>query len=164
MLSTITVHRRLHKIGIKGLRVRKKPPLTRVQKMCRLAWMKEHLFLTFDQWQKAIFSDDSHFCSYGIQASRHDDFRLTSSVPRVLSVTEGSSKSNGQRMHGRLWYRTSSNRGRNDESGNIHCNILSSFKMTMHHPIEQKLRRRSLIGQLTTAFDRVIDIAVRCKK
>lgn len=69
-VSTRTVRRRLHSVGLKGRRARKKPLLTNFQRRRRLDWAKEHRFWTVEQWRKVIFSDESHFCLFGGQSSQ----------------------------------------------------------------------------------------------
>jgi transposase len=59
--SSVTVRRRLLAAGLKGCKARKKPLLTLSQQKRRLAWAKEHLRWTANDWRGVVFSDESTF-------------------------------------------------------------------------------------------------------
>lgn len=108
-VTTWRMHRRLQNICLKRWRARRKPLLTKFQRMCRLAWAKEHQFSTVEQWWQVIFSDGSHLCLYENQARQyvqqlpHEELH-----PECVSVTEASNKSHGLGMHVSHWRLTAS--------------------------------------------------------
>jgi transposase len=64
-VSSRTVRRRLWQAGLKAKTPRKKPFLNLKQRRKRIAWAKEHLNWTTDQWKKVIFSDESRISIFG---------------------------------------------------------------------------------------------------
>jgi len=56
-----TVRKKLLTNGLRGCKSKKKPKVTEKQRKARLAWAKEHLNWTPDDWKKVIFSDESTF-------------------------------------------------------------------------------------------------------
>lgn len=90
-----TVRARLHSVGLKGRRARKKPLLTDFQRKRRLAWAKQHISWTPEQWNRVIFSDESHFCLHGNQGHSfvrrysHEEFKpecLNHTVKHPLKI------------------------------------------------------------------------------
>jgi transposase len=64
-VSSRTVRRRLWQAGLKAKTPRKKPFLNLKQRRKRVAWAKEHITWTGDQWKKVIFSDESRISIFG---------------------------------------------------------------------------------------------------
>jgi transposase len=60
-VSSRTVRRRLVEMGMKSYVQKRKPLKTASQVKKRLAWCAEHQLWSADQWQKVIWSDESHF-------------------------------------------------------------------------------------------------------
>ena len=58
LLSNNTIARILEKCGIKHWRAARRSFLTSEVASLRLAWAKEHLEWTQEQWDKVIFSDE----------------------------------------------------------------------------------------------------------
>jgi transposase len=59
--SRSTISRRLLTIGLESFEAINKPLLTRMDRARRLAWCKERVNWTYQQWAKVIFSDESNF-------------------------------------------------------------------------------------------------------
>lgn len=53
--------KRLHKMGFKSYKSKRKPMLTKLQRRKRFQWAKNHLSWTDMQWQRIIWSDESPF-------------------------------------------------------------------------------------------------------
>ena len=60
-VSTSTIRKRLLRSGLRGCKAKKKPKVSEKQRKARIAWAKEHLNLTSENWDKVIFSDESTF-------------------------------------------------------------------------------------------------------
>ena len=60
-VSTLTIRKRLLQSGLRGCKAKKKPKVSEKQRKARIAWAKEHLNWTSEDWDKVIFSDESTF-------------------------------------------------------------------------------------------------------
>lgn len=60
-VSSQTVRRRLHSVGINSYVRKRKSFLTRSQVSKRLKWCSEKSCWGFDKWAKVVWSDESHF-------------------------------------------------------------------------------------------------------
>ena len=60
-MSTSTIRKRLLRSGLRGCKAKKKPKVSEKQRKARIAWAKEHLNWTSEDWDKVIFSDESTF-------------------------------------------------------------------------------------------------------
>jgi transposase len=61
-LSVYTIKRRLAKVGgYKSYRAAKKPWLREINRVKRLAWARDHINWTSDQWRSVLWSDESKF-------------------------------------------------------------------------------------------------------
>lgn len=60
-VSTSTIRKRLLGSGLRGCKAKKKPKVLEKQRKARIAWTKEHLNWTSENWNKVIFSDESTF-------------------------------------------------------------------------------------------------------
>ena len=60
-VSTSTIGKRLLRSGLRGCKAKKKPKVSKKQRKARIAWAKEHLNWTREDWYKVIFSDESTF-------------------------------------------------------------------------------------------------------
>ena len=60
-VSTSTIRKRLLRSGLRGCKAKKKPKVLEKQRKARIAWAKEHLNWTSEDWDKVIFSDESTF-------------------------------------------------------------------------------------------------------
>jgi transposase len=60
-LSTRTVQRRMHQWGIYAHAARKVPLISRRNRIARVAWVRERLNWTMEQWKQILWSDESRF-------------------------------------------------------------------------------------------------------
>ena len=60
-VSTSTIRKSLLRNGLRGCKAKKKPKVSEKQRKARIAWAKEHLNWTSEDWDKVIFSDESTF-------------------------------------------------------------------------------------------------------
>ena len=60
-VSTSTIRKRLLQSGLRGCKAKKIPKVSLKQRKDRIAWAKEHLNWTSEDWDKVIFSDESTF-------------------------------------------------------------------------------------------------------
>jgi len=70
-ISTRTVRRSLHELGIFSRAAAVKPLLTQKQKENRLKWCLERRSWTVEDWSKVIWSDKSHFTIFRSDGPRH---------------------------------------------------------------------------------------------
>ena len=70
-VSNRTVRRRLVKAGLRARIARKKPFLNVVQRQKRVAWAKEHVTWTQEDWKKVIFSDETRISVFGSDGVRY---------------------------------------------------------------------------------------------
>uniref|UniRef100_A0A672S910 Transposase Tc1-like domain-containing protein n=1 Tax=Sinocyclocheilus grahami TaxID=75366 RepID=A0A672S910_SINGR len=61
-VSTQTVRRRLHEVGLRTRRPAVRVPLSRAHKLARLQWATEHHRWIMNQWGTVLFTDESRFC------------------------------------------------------------------------------------------------------
>ena len=64
-VSRCTVSRRLQEIGLLARRPRKKPLISRKNKLARLQFANKHVNWSQEQWSKVFFSDESKFNLFG---------------------------------------------------------------------------------------------------
>ena len=64
-LSVQTVRNRLHESGLRSRKACVKPALTERHRQVRLAWARQHVRWTREQWSHVMFSDESRFCLEG---------------------------------------------------------------------------------------------------
>lgn len=60
-VSTRTIRNRLHEFGLKSYWSAKKPFINAINRQKRVAWVKEHLNWTPEQWDSVLWSDESPF-------------------------------------------------------------------------------------------------------
>ena len=60
-VSTSIIRKRLLRSGLRGCKAKKKSKVSIKQRKARIAWAKEHLNWTSEDWDKVIFSDESTF-------------------------------------------------------------------------------------------------------
>ena len=53
-VSTSTIRKRLLQSGLRGCKAKKKPKVSEKQRKARIAWAKEHLNWTSEDWDKVI--------------------------------------------------------------------------------------------------------------
>lgn len=63
--SVRTIQKRLQAAGLHGRRPVKKPFVSEKNKKARIAWAKEHLTWTRQQWNSIIWSDESKYLMFG---------------------------------------------------------------------------------------------------
>lgn len=63
--SARTITRRLNEAGLFGRRSVKKPFISDRNRAARVAWAKEHLNWTWQQWDRVLWSDESKFMLFG---------------------------------------------------------------------------------------------------
>ena len=61
-ISTQTIRNRLHDAGLRSRRPAIRVPLTRYHVQMRLAWAREHVTWTQNEWAPVLFTDESRFC------------------------------------------------------------------------------------------------------
>ena len=61
-ISTQTIRNRLHDAGLRSRRPAIRVPLTRYQVQMRLAWVRDHVTWTQNDWAPVLFTDESRFC------------------------------------------------------------------------------------------------------
>ena len=61
-ISTQTIRNRLHDAGLRSRRPAIRVPLTRYHVQMRLAWARDHVTWTQNDWAPALFTDESRFC------------------------------------------------------------------------------------------------------
>ena len=61
-ISTQTIRNRLHDVGLRSRRPAIRVPLTRYHVQMRLAWARDHVTLTQNDWAPVLFTDESRFC------------------------------------------------------------------------------------------------------
>jgi hypothetical protein len=69
-VSPDTVRRRLHGFGLFGRHAVKKPLISLKNRKARLAFAREHIGWTMEQWKRVLWSDESKFqmfCSDGLK-------------------------------------------------------------------------------------------------
>ena len=70
-LSARTVRRRLQSAGLFARRPAKKPYITPKNRRARVAWAKEHLTWTAQQWRNVLFSDESKYALFGSDGQQY---------------------------------------------------------------------------------------------
>ena len=60
-ISRRTVGRRLHEAGLRSRRPAVRPILSAINRRRRLAWARQHVTWTWQQWGRVLFSDESRF-------------------------------------------------------------------------------------------------------
>ena len=60
-VSTSTIRKRLLRSGLRGCKAKKKPKVSEKQRKARIAWAKEHLNWTSEDWDKVIFREERTF-------------------------------------------------------------------------------------------------------
>lgn len=94
-VSDRTVRRRLVDAGLRARIPRKKPFLNPVQRQKRLAWAKEHISWTVDDWAKVMWSDETRISIFGSDGIRYVRRRpgedclpecMTSTMKHPLSI------------------------------------------------------------------------------
>ena len=60
-VSTSTIRKRLLRSGLRRCKAKEKLKVSVKQRKARIAWAKEHLNWTSEDWDKVIFSDESTF-------------------------------------------------------------------------------------------------------
>ena len=61
-ISTQTIRNRLHDTGLRSRRHAIRVPLTRYRVQMRLAWARDHVTWTQNDWAPVLFTDESRFC------------------------------------------------------------------------------------------------------
>ena len=61
-ISTQTIRNRLHDAGLRSRRPAIRVPLTRYHVQMRLAWARDHVTWTQNDWARVLFTDESRFC------------------------------------------------------------------------------------------------------
>ena len=61
-ISTQTIRNRLHDAGLRSRRPAIQVPLTRYHVQMRLAWARDHVTWTQNDWAPVLFTDESRFC------------------------------------------------------------------------------------------------------
>ena len=61
-ISTQTIRNRLHDAGLRSRRPAIRLPLTRYHVQMRLAWARDHVTWTQNDWAPVLFTDESRFC------------------------------------------------------------------------------------------------------
>lgn len=61
-VSTQTVRRRLHEVGLRARRPAVRVPLSRAHKLAHLQWAREHSKMTQNEWGTVLFTNESRFC------------------------------------------------------------------------------------------------------
>ena len=61
-ISTQTIRNRLHDAGLRSRRPAIRVPLTRYHVQMRLAWARNHVTGTKNDWAPVLFTDESRFC------------------------------------------------------------------------------------------------------
>ena len=61
-ISTQTIRNRLHDAGPRSRRPAIRVPLTRYHVQMRLAWARDHVTWTQNDWAPVLFTDESRFC------------------------------------------------------------------------------------------------------
>ena len=61
-ISTQTIRNRLHDAGLRSRRPAIRVPLTRYHVQMRLAWARDHVIWTQNDWAQVLFTDESRFC------------------------------------------------------------------------------------------------------
>ena len=61
-ISTQTIRNRLHDAGLRSRRPAIRVPLTRYHVQMRLAWARDHVTWTQNDWAPVLFTDESRFC------------------------------------------------------------------------------------------------------
>lgn len=64
-VSVRTIRRRLNEFGLMGRIGRKKPYISEKNRRARIAFAREHINWTSEQWSKVIFTDESKFNRFG---------------------------------------------------------------------------------------------------
>ena len=62
ILSTQTIRNRLHDAGLRSRRPAIRVPLTRYHMQMRLAWARDHVTWTQNDWAPVLFTVESRFC------------------------------------------------------------------------------------------------------
>ena len=108
-VSTSTIRKRLLRSGLRGCKAKKKSKVSEKQRKARIAWAKEHLNWTSEDWDKVIFSDESTFTVQNLAGNNfvrrrpHKAFSpqcISPSIKHPISVVWGCMASNGiGRLH-----------------------------------------------------------------
>ena len=61
-ITTQTIRNRLHDAGLRSRRPAIRVPLTRYHVQMRLAWARDHVTWTQNDWAPVLFTDESRFC------------------------------------------------------------------------------------------------------
>ena len=61
-ISTRTIRNRLHDVYLRSRRPAIRVPLTRYHMQVRLAWARDHVTWTQNDWAPVLFTDESRFC------------------------------------------------------------------------------------------------------
>jgi len=64
-ISSKTVQRKIHEHGFQSRIARKKPFISKTNKMKRVSWAQIHATWPIDQWKKVLWSDESKFNLFG---------------------------------------------------------------------------------------------------
>lgn len=89
LISESTVRRRAHEVGLFGRVARKKPFVSKSNRLKRLKYAKEMLIQPFDYWDTVIWSDESKFNLFGsdgkimVWRNRNEEFDPKCTVPTV---------------------------------------------------------------------------------
>ncbi|CAF1233788.1 unnamed protein product [Didymodactylos carnosus] len=89
VISQSTVRRRAHEIGLFGRVARKKPYVSKMNRVKRLKYAKEMLGKPFDYWDTVVWSDESKFNLFGsdgkgvVWRSRKEEFDPKCTLPTV---------------------------------------------------------------------------------
>ncbi|CAF1479687.1 unnamed protein product [Didymodactylos carnosus] len=89
VISQSTVQRRAHEIGLFGRVARKKPYVSKMDRVQRLKYAKEMLEKPFDYWDTVVWSDESKFNLFGsdgkvmVWRSRKEEFDPKCTLPTV---------------------------------------------------------------------------------
>lgn len=87
-ISTRTVQRRLNEFGLNGRVARKKPRLSKKNIKDRLAFAKEHVKWTREQWSKVLFTDESKFNRFGSDGNSYVRRRIGEEFsPKCVKLT-----------------------------------------------------------------------------
>lgn len=88
-ISVRTVQRRLNEFKLYGRVARKKPLISEKNRRARIAFAKEHLNWTSQQWSRVIFTDESKFNRFGsdgkvyVRRRKGEEFRKNCIKPTV---------------------------------------------------------------------------------
>jgi transposase len=96
-VSSRTVSRALHSVGLRNCMARKKPLVSPANKAARLGWCLEHRSWTTREWRKVLWSDEATFSQF--QQSRSSRVWREPNDEWSSSCTSASVKHSPSRMH-----------------------------------------------------------------